>query len=74
MPGFETVITVHLDKSHIHAHLIFNSVNADTGRKYHSNSRSYYTQLRVASDRLCKKYGMSIIAENESKKAVSYIE
>lgn len=74
LSGFETVIAVHLDKSHIHAHLIFNSVNADTGKKYHSNSRSYYTQLRAASDRLCEKYGLSIITENESKKTVSYIE
>lgn len=74
LEGFETVIAVHADKSHIHAHLIFNSVNADTGKKYHSNSKSYYTQLRADSDRLCKKYGLSIVTENECKKAISYIE
>ena len=74
LPGFETVIAVHVDKSHIHAHLIFNSVNADTGKKYHSNSRSYYEQLRAASDRLCQKYGLSVITESENVKAVSYIE
>ncbi len=74
MPGFETVIAVHVDKSHIHAHLIFNSVNADTGKKYHSNSRSYYEQLRAASDRLCQKYGLSVITESENAKAISYIE
>lgn len=38
LPGFEAVIAVHVDKEHIHAHTIFNSVNADTGRKYHSNA------------------------------------
>ncbi len=74
LPGFETVIAVHVDKSHIHAHLIFNSVNADTGKKYHSNSRSYYEQLRAASDRLCQKYGLSVITESENAKAISYIE
>lgn len=74
LPGFETVIAVHVDKSHIHAHLIFNSVNADTGKKYHSNSRSYYAKLRAASDRLCQKYGLSVITESENAKAVSYIE
>ena len=31
LPGYETVIAVHVDRQHIHAHLIFNSVNADTG-------------------------------------------
>ena len=36
LPGFEAVIAVHVDKEHIHAHTIFNSVNADTGKKYHN--------------------------------------
>lgn len=36
LSGFEAVIAVHMDKEHIHAHAIFNSVNAGTGRKYHS--------------------------------------
>ncbi len=74
LPGFETVISVHVDKEHIHAHLIFNSVNADTGRKYHSNTQTYYKQLRAASDRLCREHGLSVIMEGTSSKAVSYIE
>lgn len=74
LSGFETVIAIHVDKNHVHAHLIFNSVNADTGKKYHSNSRSYYEQLRAASDRLCQKYGLSVITESENAKAISYIE
>ena len=74
LPGFETVISVHVDKEHIHAHLIFNSVNADTGRKYHSNTQTYYKQLRAASDRLCREHGLSVIMEGASSKAVSYIE
>ena len=74
LPGFETVISVHVDKEHIHTHLIFNSVNADTGRKYHSNAQTYYKQLRAASDRLCREHGLSVIMEGASSKAVSYIE
>ena len=52
LPGFEAVIAVHVDKEHIHAHTIFNSVNAVTGKKYHSNDQSYYIQIRATSDRL----------------------
>ena len=74
LPGFETVISVHVDKEHIHAHLIFNSVNADTGKKYHSNAQTYYKQLRAVSDRLCREHGLSVIMEGDSSKAVSYIE
>ena len=44
LPGYETVIGVHVDKEHIHAHLVFNSVNADTGEKYHSNAKSYWNR------------------------------
>ena len=74
LPGYETVIGVHVDKEHIHAHLVFNSVNADTGEKYHSNAQSYYQQIRATSDRLCREHGLSIIMEGSSGKAVSYIE
>ena len=74
LAGYETVIGVHVDKEHIHAHLVFNSVNADTGEKYHSNAQSYYQQIRATSDRLCREHGLSIIMEGSSGKAVSYIE
>ncbi len=74
LPGYETVIAVHVDKEHIHAHLIFNSVNADTGEKYHSNARSYYSQIRATSDRLCREHGLSVIMEGQPSQAVSYIE
>ena len=74
LPGYETVIGVHVDKGHIHAHILFNSVNADTGQKYHSNAQSYYQQIRAVSDRLCREHGLSVIMEGCSGKAVSYIE
>ena len=74
LPGYETVIGVHVDKEHIHAHLVFNSVNADTGEKYHSNAQSYYQQIRATSDRLCREHGLSVIMEGSPGKAVSYIE
>ncbi|MBS6641717.1 MAG: relaxase/mobilization nuclease domain-containing protein [Clostridiaceae bacterium] len=74
LAGYQAVIGVHVDKEHIHAHTIFNSVNADTGEKYHSNARSYYQQIRAISDRLCREHGLSVIMEGKADKAVSYIE
>ena len=73
-PGFEAVIAVHTDRSHIHAHLIVNSVCAATGRKYHSNAKTYYSRIRAACDRLCRKHGLSVIEEPEQSRSVSYIE
>ena len=74
LPGYEAVIATHVDKAHIHSHIVFNSVNAVTGKMYHSTRENYYKQIRGVSDRLCKAHGLSIVLENDEKKAVSYAE
>ena len=74
LPGYEAVIAVHVDRQHIHAHIIFNSVNADTGEKYRSTPQIYYSQVRATSDRLCREHGLFIIMQGEPSKSVSYIE
>ena len=74
LPGYEAVIATHVDKAHIHSHIVFNSVNAVTGKMYHSTRENYYKQIRGVSDRLCKAHGLSIVLENGEKKAISYAE
>ena len=77
LPEHEVVMAVHTDKEHIHAHMIVNSVNAVTGKKYHSNARSYYSQIRATADRLCREHGLSVIVAGEPEepgRAVSYAE
>ena len=74
LSDYETVAAVHTDRQHIHVHLIFNSVNAKTGEKYHSNSKTYYSQIRSKVDQLCGKHGLSVIEETEQSRSVSYIE
>ena len=74
LPGYEAVIGVHVDKDHIHSHIVFNSVCAADGTKYHSNKKSYYQQIRRISDRLCAEHGLSVVMRGESSKAMSYIE
>ena len=74
LPGYEVVIGTHTDRDHIHSHILFNSVNAQTGVKYHVSPREYYRQIRVISDRLCREHGLSVILEGQPTKAVSYIE
>lgn len=64
---FEVVVTTHLNTSHYHNHLVFNSVSMADGRKYHSSARSYYRDVRRISDELCRKYGLSVIQTNDNK-------
>jgi hypothetical protein len=61
---FEAVVTTHLNTSHYHNHIVFNSVSMEDGRKYHSNAKSYYEEVRKISDAICIKYGLSVIPEN----------
>ena len=74
LPGHQAVIGTHVDKGHIHNHIIFNSVNLLTGKKYHSSPQSYYEQIRGVSDRLCHEHGLSIVIHGESTNTVSYAE
>ncbi len=74
LPDYEVVIGTHIDREHIHSHLVFNSVNAQTGEKYHVTTQEYYRQIRAISDRLCWEHGLSVIMEGQPTQAVSYIE
>ena len=58
---YQAVGTTHLNTGHIHNHIVWCAVALDNGRKYHSNAKSYYTEVRARSDALCRQYGLSVI-------------
>lgn len=59
---YEFVLSTHIDKGHIHNHIIFNNVNMVTGKCYQSNKKSYH-KIRYQSDKLCKENNLSVIDE-----------
>lgn len=81
---YEVVIGTHLDKQHLHNHLVVNSVSFVDGKKYRDNFEDFYGGVRGISDSLCRKYGLSVIdnpqghgkhyteweAENEGKPTI----
>lgn len=69
---YEFVLTTHIDRGHIHNHVIWNAVSFADHKHYHSNKRSYY-EIRRASDRLCKEHGLSVIVPGQEK-GKSYVE
>ena len=72
---YEYVIGTHLNTGHIHSHIVWNSVSRIDGKKYHSNGKSYVTQIRAVSDALCRKYKLSVIdTENSNHVAKPYAE
>jgi len=69
---YEYVLTTHIDKDHVHNHLIFNAVDFVDYHAYKSYKRIYY-DMREVSDRLCKENGLSIIPPSQNK-GMSYKE
>ena len=57
---YEYVLATHIDKDHIHNHIIFNSIDVDKGEVYHSYYGSYMN-IRNQSDRFCKEHNLSVI-------------
>ena len=55
---YEYVISTHVDKNHIHNHIIFNAASFIDHHKYVSNKRSYHKICRI-SNRICQENGLA---------------
>ena len=64
---YECVVATHIDREHIHSHIVFNSVSFQTGNKYHSNLNDV-RELMKLSDEICKKHGVAVLDKPDFKK------
>ena len=58
---YEAVYAVHIDKDHIHSHIVWNSVSLLDGRKYDYKKGDWKHIIQPITNKLCKEYGLSII-------------
>ena len=63
---YEVVVATHIDREHIHSHLVVNSVSFEDGKKYHSNKESV-EQLMKLSDEICRRYGVHVLDTPKKK-------
>jgi len=70
---FEVVVGTHLDRGHLHNHILCNSVSCVDGHKLHMDKAEFYTKLYGISNDLCRKYGLSVI-ENVDSRHMTYEE
>ena len=56
--GYQCVVVTHMNTAHIHNHIIMNSVNFETGQKFHQSAREMQ-QAKEYSNQLCREYGLS---------------
>ncbi len=68
-PNYQVVVSTHIDKEHLHNHIIVNSCNMITGKKFYDNKESMKNS-RDISDKLCRKYGVSVISTQSEFKPI----
>ena len=68
-PNFQVVVATHIDRDHVHNHIIVNSVNLETGQKWYSDKRSL-SDIRSESDKLCLENGLSVITKNNKYRSI----
>ena len=63
----EYVIATHIDKGHIHNHIIFNAIAFADFKKFRSEPYKTAAMIREISDRLCEEKGLYVIKEPMGK-------
>lgn len=58
---YEVVVATHVDRDHLHCHIVFNSVSFVDGKKYRSDFQSYFGDLRGTSNEVSRERGLSVI-------------
>lgn len=64
---YEVIVATHLDKHHLHNHILINSTSFIDGKRF-CNTKRDYRELRSVSDELCREYGLSIIKSSNKTK------
>ena len=71
--SFYYCIAVHNDRDHMHAHITFDSVSKNDGRKFHSPKGDWEKRIQPITDRICKKYGIPALDyEKDRPKGMDY--
>ena len=64
---YEAVYAVHIDREHMHGHLIWNSVSMTTGKKYNSPKGNWKNHLQPITNKYCDELGLSIMPAEYSR-------
>lgn len=75
---YEVIVTTHLDKAHLHNHLVFNSVSFMDGAMYRDQFKDYFggdgVGIRGTSDAICREHGLSVIEPDTDSPGIDRAE
>lgn len=58
-PNHQVAIYTHTDREHVHNHIVINSIDLETGKKYQSNKQQRELVKRE-NDNICRSHGLSV--------------
>ncbi len=64
LKDYECVYSVHTDRAHTHCHIVFNSVNFKTGKKFRYEDGDWAKIFQPELDKLCKSRGLHTLEED----------
>ncbi|HDE6874043.1 TPA: relaxase/mobilization nuclease domain-containing protein [Staphylococcus aureus] len=65
-PNHQVAVYTHTDKEHVHNHIVINSIDLETGRKYQSNKQQR-DFVKQANDDICREHGLSVPERDTAK-------
>ncbi|HBI9315685.1 TPA: relaxase/mobilization nuclease domain-containing protein [Staphylococcus aureus] len=65
-PNHQVAIYTHADKEHVHNHIVINSINLETGKKYQSNKQQREL-IKQENDNVCRSHGLSVPERDTAK-------
>ena len=63
---YSYVVTTHIDKGHVHNHIIFCATDNINHEKYHDCKKTYYN-IRSLSNDICREHELSVITPGERR-------
>ncbi|WP_052953891.1 relaxase/mobilization nuclease domain-containing protein [Clostridium sp. C8] len=64
---YEAVVAVHTDRAHLHAHIVFNSIDMTEGYKFQYHNGDWKHILQPITNQLCEEYGLEIMPAEYSE-------
>lgn len=71
---YQSVVATHIDKEHLHCHIVFNSVNLITGKMFRDDFANYFNGIRKTADEICRENGLSTIKPKGKSRSRSEYE
>ena len=71
-PDHQIAVYTHVDKEHFHNHIVINSVNLETGNKYHQHKE--FNHVKGLNDEILKQHHLEIVQPQKNYEKLTSAE